>query len=112
MMQVRFNNPEEFCAELELEAREKHVRGDIVRVTNMITGASASGIWELQVVAAFEACGEVVCLEYHCGTLWGSSQDNEVIDKAAKVKVLVREKADRLGLEIRGGTIEDARRRQ
>lgn len=105
-MQVRFNDVEEFLAELEHD-RERIDRG-IVRVTKTLTQTAQLPIQQLAVVATARVGDTVVRLERYCGDLWGKEfpQDAETHERAEKVMRKLEDACRGMGLEVRAGILE------
>lgn len=107
MAQVKFSYLDDFLDELEKD-KDKVDRG-IVRLVYSFTPTKISpNIQHLSVVATARVAGQVYHLEVYCGDLWRiEGQDQAVRDKGKKVKKEIEEGCARLGLEVRGGSIEE-----
>jgi len=105
---VKFNMEGEFAEELEKDAALVERR--IVRLTNLFRTSSISpNIRDVLVLATYSVQGQVVRLERYCGDVWGinDQEDNKVLERAAKAQEMVKEACERLGLELRAGSLED-----
>lgn len=76
MATVKFNDIEEFCAEMEKDASDIERR--IVRTTTMTRTSSLSpNIRHIIALATYSVDGQVIRLESYCGDLWGVNQDQD-----------------------------------
>jgi len=92
---VKFNQSEEFIKELEGDAK---VDRNIVRLTYLQRQSPTFPmIKQISVIVAYSVNGQIVCLEQHCG---------DVIDRDG-VCTAIKEACNRLGLEVRGGSLEE-----
>lgn len=107
-MRVKFNQVEEFCAELEKDAPLVDRR--IVRCSNLWEVSKLSvNIHHLTFLATYSVEGEIVELRRYCGDIWRINQDadKKVLDKAEQVGKTIEEVCQRLKLEVRAGYIEE-----
>jgi hypothetical protein len=106
MIVVRFNDPEEYLAELGHDC-ERIDRG-IVRLTQSVNPIAQPPIRHLSVVATARVGDTVVRLECFCGELWGKEfpQDAETVASAKAVMKRIEEACQALELEVRAGIFE------
>lgn len=107
MPTVKFSYADDFLDELEKD-KDKVDRG-IVRLVYSSTPSKLSpNITHLSVVATALVEGQVYRLECYCGDLWRiEGQDEVVHQKGKEVKKAIEDGCARLGLEVRGGSIEE-----
>jgi hypothetical protein len=105
MITVRFNDPEEFAAEL---AREKPSNG-LLRLTQQFERSKMSPyIAYVSVLGSFLRDGEIVSLRRYCGDHWQNG-DRKALDRAQDVMRDLEDVAKRLGIEVRAGVYEEAK---
>lgn len=107
MPTVKFSYPDDFLDELAKD-KEKVDRGIVRLVYSFKPSKLSPNITHLSVVATALVAGQVYRLEHYCGDLWRiESQDQAVHDKGISVKKQIEYGCSRLGLEVRGGSIEE-----
>ena len=107
MIIVRFNDPEEFAAELVRDRPENN----ILRSTRYIEPSKYAPIRYVSVVATFTRHDEIVRLTRYCGDFWGNGMesDKKTIERAEKVMTDLDRLAEQLKLEVRAGIYEEAK---
>lgn len=108
MSVVKFNDVEEFCAEIENDAPE--IDRGIVRSTDMSRMSSVTpNIRHIFAMASYSVNGQIVILECYCGDVWGVKQDedNKVYEKSEKIRQIVTKTCETLGLHKRAGILEE-----
>ena len=107
MSVVNFSHPEDFLEELEKD-KDQVDRGIVRLVYSFTPSKLSSNISHLSVLATALVAGQVYRLEHYCGDLWRiESQDKPVHDKGTRIKRLIEERCAALGLEVRGGAIQE-----
>ena len=111
-MHVKFNQVDEFCEELERDAGSPQgVDRGIVRVTNLWTASkTVPSIKFAKVIATYSHRGQIVRLEHMCGDYWlevETPENDKTMERAAADHATVKEACERLGLELRSGTLEE-----
>ncbi len=107
-MKVLFNQPKEFCEELEKDAPQ--IDRGIVRTTLRYQVSKMSpNVHHVFALATYSISGQVVEMEKYCGDLWSldQQQDDKVRTKAADSLKAVEETAKRCNCEIRSGRLEE-----
>ena len=100
-MVIKFNNDNEFLAELERERPLKPVRITYIKQT-----AGNMPSTRISVVATAKSKdGDLIKLEYYCGDIWRGVQD-EVQKLAEDVFHRVKKLCEDMGLEVRAGLWE------
>lgn len=107
-MKVHFNEPSEFCDELEKD-KLKVDRG-IVRTTFRFEPSKLSpNIHHVFALASYSVDGQVVEMEKYCGDTWGlhTGEDEKVHDRANNYIKTVESACQLCKLEMRAGTLEE-----
>lgn len=107
MPTVRFSYPDDLLEELEKD-KEKVDRGIVRLVYSFKPSKVSPNITHMSIVATAQVEGQVYRLEHYCGDLWHiEGQDQPVHDKGKKATEQLEEGCKALGLEVRGGSIEE-----
>lgn len=105
MAVVKFNDVDEFLAELKLDAADVDRR--VVRVTSRWRRCEPQPLQSLSVVATYVADGQVVLLECPCGTFFPDLPEGaEARNRCSKRREAIEAFATGLGLEVRAGVFE------
>ena len=107
-MKVRFNQPQEFCEELEKDHFQ--IERGIIRTTIRYEVSKMSpNIHHVFAVATYSVDNQVVEMEKYCGDIWriNQEQDDEVMARAKECLDTVENTAKSCGCEIRSGSLED-----
>jgi len=106
MIRVRFNDAEEFAAEL---SREKP-NDNILRLTKQYQQSKDSPhIHYVSVLGSFVRDGQIIKMTTYCGDYWGKGTDRSAVDRADKVMMELEQVARELGVEVRAGVYEEAK---
>jgi len=106
-MKIQFNSIDDFIEDLRVD-REKIERG-IVRV-NFLTKPlnSTPNVRRQFLIAQCIISGHVVALERYLGDIWGIGEtDEKTHEKGDELRAALINKLRGMGLEIRGGMIEE-----
>lgn len=109
-MKVKFNQVEEFCAELEKDAEGGVIDRRIVRCSSLWEASKLSlNIHHVSFLATYSVREEVIELRRYCGDIWRINQENDkkVLDKAEQIGKIIEEVCRRHKLEVRAGYIEE-----
>ena len=105
-MKVKFNQADEFLAELEKDSL--FINRRIVRLTNLYEASKLSpNIQHVTFLATYAIDNTIVELRRYCGDIWGINQesDDKVLNKAKNSEQKIENACKRLGLEARSGTL-------
>ena len=106
MPTVKFNDPEDFLAELTKD-KEKVDRG-IVRLVYSFNPSTHGITTHLSVVATALVGTQLYRLEAYCGDLWHiEKMDQVTYDQGKQIKGMIEKRCATLGLEVRGGAITE-----
>jgi hypothetical protein len=110
MIIVRFNDPEEFAAEL---TRGKPKNG-ILRVMKEFKYSGRANTRHISVLSSFiryddpAGNGEIIKLDNYCGEYWPNG-DRKALDRAEDAIRDLEDAAKRLGIEVRAGVYEETK---
>jgi len=108
MAKVKFNQPSEFCAEMEKD--DGDIDRKIVRTTmSYIVSKMSPNIHHVMVLGTYSVAGQLVEVEKYCGDIWriNQEQDDKVMARAKSYIAEIEETAKILNLEIRSGELQD-----
>lgn len=107
MATTKFNDVDDFLAELKLDAAAGEVDRLIVRVTNRWRTVPGSPLHALAVVASYTVADQVVSLESNCGSFFPPMQEDEKAKATAdKRRAAIELVAEKCGLQVRAGVFE------
>lgn len=108
MVKVKFNQPSEFCYEMEKDA--SNIDRGIVRTTLSYQVSSMSpNIHHVFAVATYSILDQIIEMEKFAGDIWrvNQEQDDKVLNQAGEYLKKIEDKAKLLKLELRSGRLEN-----